>query len=39
LISELEFTGQQPTFASEPYEQGLEGDINHTLPVWKVPEA
>lgn len=39
LISELEFCGQQPTFASEPYEQGLEGDINHTLPVWKNPDA
>lgn len=39
LISELEFTGQQPTFASEPYEHGLESSINHTLPVWKGPNS
>lgn len=37
LISELEFTGQQPTFASEPYEHGLEREIDHTRSVWQNP--
>lgn len=39
LLAELEFTGQQPTFGSEPYEQGLEGEISHTLPVWRNPHV
>ena len=34
LISDLEFTGTQPTFAAEPFEHGLEHRIEHTGEVW-----
>ncbi len=34
LISDLEFTGSAPTFASEPYEHGLDHRIVHTSDVW-----
>ena len=37
LISELEFTGNQPTFASEPFEHGLERQIQHSAEVWSDP--
>lgn len=37
LITELEFTGTQPTFANEAYEHGLDADIHHTLPIWRNP--
>ncbi len=35
LLSELQFTGQQPTFANDPHQQGLEGMIRLTAPLWK----
>lgn len=34
LISSLEPTGQQPTFATEPYEQGLGEKIHLTEGIW-----
>lgn len=34
LIAELAPTGQRPTFASEPYEKGMEGMICLTEGVW-----
>jgi len=37
LLSELEFTGNQPTFASEPFEHGLEQQIRHSAAVWSNP--
>lgn len=37
LVAELEFTGQQPTFAAEPYEHGLDRLIEHTGEVWTLP--
>lgn len=37
LLSELEFTGQQPTFATEPYEHGLDQHIELTSDVWSLP--
>lgn len=38
LISELEFTGQQPTFATEPYEHGLDHLVQHSQEVWSEPQ-
>ena len=37
LISDLEFTGNQPTFATEPFEHGLERQIQHTAGIWQQP--
>ena len=37
LISDLEFTGNQPTFATEPFEHGLERQIQHTAGLWQEP--
>lgn len=37
LISDLEFTGNQPTFATEPFEHGLERQIQHTAGIWQEP--
>lgn len=34
LMSDLEFTGSAPTFASEPFEHGLEHRIIHSSEVW-----
>ena len=34
LIAELEPTGQQPSFSSEPYEQGMEERIELTAGLW-----
>ena len=34
LIAELEPTGERPSFAAEPYEQGLEGMVRLTEGVW-----
>lgn len=34
LIAELVPTGQQPSFAREPYEQGLDDRIEMTGPLW-----
>jgi pilus assembly protein CpaF len=38
LISQLEFTGTQPTFAAEPFEQGLDHEIEYSADVWQAPE-
>ena len=38
LISKLEFTGTRPTFASEPFEHGLENEIRHSADAWAEPE-
>jgi pilus assembly protein CpaF len=35
LIAELTATGQRPSFAREPYEQGLEGLIHASEEVWE----
>ena len=35
LIAELEPTGQLPTFAAAPYEQGMESSIEHSGELWK----
>jgi pilus assembly protein CpaF len=37
LISDLEYTGNKPTFATEPYEHGLDNEIKHSSMVWEVP--
>ena len=37
LVSNLEFTGNQPTFATEPFEHGLERQIQHTAGIWQEP--
>ena len=37
LMSELEYTGIRPTFASEPFEHGLEQLIQHTGGIWQEP--
>ncbi|REJ89796.1 MAG: CpaF family protein [Planctomycetota bacterium] len=34
LIAELEPTGEQPSFASEPYEQGMDDSIRLTSDLW-----
>ncbi len=34
LMAELVPTGQRPTFAHEPYEQGLDDRIQKTSPLW-----
>lgn len=34
LIASLDATGQQPSFASEPFEQGMQGAIKHTQALW-----
>jgi pilus assembly protein CpaF len=34
LLSELEFTGERPSFAGEPSEQGLEGMVRKSAAVW-----
>jgi pilus assembly protein CpaF len=34
LISELEATGEKPTFAREPHEQGMSSKIRLTEPIW-----
>jgi len=39
LIAELEPTGERPTFASEPYEQGMSERIRLTRDVWAVAEG
>lgn len=38
LIGSLEPTGELPTFASEPYEQGLDRQIHHSAKLWKSVE-
>ena len=38
LISQLEFTGSLPTFATEPYEHGLDHEIKHSADCWEAPE-
>lgn len=37
LIAELAMTGQRPSFATEPYEQGLEKGIRLTGGMWERP--
>ena len=37
LIAKLEPTGQLPTFAAAPYEQGMEDSIKHSGELWKKP--
>ena len=34
LIAKLEPTGQKPTFAGEPYQQGMEEYIHHSAALW-----
>ncbi|NLY00302.1 MAG: CpaF family protein [Rhodopirellula sp.] len=34
LVAELEATGERPSFASEPYQQGLDSSIRLTEPFW-----
>ncbi len=35
LIASLEATGEKPTFAREPYESGMESDVEHTTGLWE----
>ncbi len=37
LIAQLQPTGQLPSFAAEPYEQGLDDRIRHSAPLWRRP--
>lgn len=37
LLADLEPTGNQPTFASEPYEHGLGKQIERTTELWQSP--
>jgi pilus assembly protein CpaF len=34
LLSDLEFTGQLPSFSAEPRQQGLEGLVRVSAPLW-----
>jgi hypothetical protein len=34
LLSELEFSGHRPTFWAEPGQQGLEGLVRLSAPLW-----
>jgi len=34
LIASLEPTGEKPTFARDPYEQGLESMVSHSEDLW-----
>lgn len=36
LIGSLEPTGEKPSFASEPAEQGLAGVVKHSAPLWSL---
>ncbi|MDZ7615666.1 MAG: hypothetical protein U1E05_01605, partial [Patescibacteria group bacterium] len=38
LTSELTATGQPPSFAAEPWEQGLDARISLTNAMWRQPE-
>jgi pilus assembly protein CpaF len=38
LTGELHWTGEQPSFASEPYELGLAEQVQLTSPIFKRPE-
>ena len=37
LLGQLEPTGQLPTFATEPYEHGMQDRIRHSERMWKTP--
>ncbi len=37
LIASLDATGTLPTFATEPYEQGMDDLIDHSRALWKQP--
>ncbi len=37
LVADLAHTGEKPTFASEPYELGIERFINNSEPLWAKP--
>ncbi|MBN1590265.1 MAG: CpaF family protein [Pirellulales bacterium] len=34
LLAELEPTGERPTFAAEPFEQGMDDLVQHSAPLW-----
>lgn len=36
LVGDLEPTGEQPTFAAEPLEQGLLDRVQHSRPLWSL---
>ncbi|NLE37213.1 MAG: CpaF family protein [Pirellulaceae bacterium] len=34
LLAELEPTGQRPTFAADPFQQGMDELVKHSAPLW-----